>query len=461
MSNPEILFLNAPTQLYPPNGRGNVYETIPPMGLGYVATQAKNMGVGIDLIDAEHQGLSPNQIAQIVAEKKPPILALNLMTPTVSITLEIIRQVLAQNSNIKLILGGPHAILFPVRTLRDLREWSDNILWISTWEGELPMRDFLNTGNKPSLNAAYFNDSGEIIETAKTSLSPELLNSLILDHSLLPEGGVRCRKEDGRKEGYILTSRGCPYKCAYCAAAKVAGRRIRQRSPQSIGNELKILKDLGVQHLRFVDDLFILSSSRMKEIAEILNQFGYCFTWEANGRANILSKFSDSAWDLLRKMGLKELEIGIESGSDRVLELMRKEITSEQIITTVTQAVKRQIGVKGFLMIGYPGETVDDLRQTIELVRELKRIGGNLVRFSPVPTKAYPGTHLAGQFSQLGDEFVCVSLGDDQILASRTRYNAMHVLNGEPVALSELTDGASTNEVLEALRQIIYISAGY
>jgi radical SAM superfamily enzyme YgiQ (UPF0313 family) len=374
MSNAEILFLNSPTQLYPPSGREGSYETIPPIGLAYVATVAKSTGASVNLIDAEHEGLSPDQIVERVGRENPSILALNLMTPSVSITFEIIRKILAQNHNIRLILGGPHAILFPERTLTELRDWSSNVLWIAIGEGEFPIKDFLNTGNPPRSNAAYFGSSGEIIIGNRELLPEEVLNDLILDYSLLPEQGIHSRKEDGRKEAYVLTSRGCPYQCAYCAAAEVAGRKIRQRSPQSIRKELEILRGLGVTHLRFVDDLFIISRKRNKEIAEVLKYLGYPFTWEANGRANILAKFSPLDWDLLKQMGLEELEIGIESGSERILRLMRKEITPLDVEKTVTEALQRGIKIKGFLMVGYPGETVDDLRQTIDLVGRLKKL---------------------------------------------------------------------------------------
>jgi radical SAM superfamily enzyme YgiQ (UPF0313 family) len=170
-------------------------------------------------------------------------------------------------------------------------------------------------------------------------------------------------------------------------------------------------------------------------------------------------------------MGLKELEVGIESGSPRVLRLMGKRSSRKDVVKTLRKAFAYGIKVKGFLMVGYPSETKRELDITVQFARQLKAIGGNRIRFSPVIAKAYPGTEMYERYKSIVEHFTDDTLIDLTewskqeypadvlaLLKARTRYNAVHTQNGQPVVLSELTGGASLEHVLDGLVRLILTS---
>jgi len=471
----KIILLNTPTCLYPKTGRVEKYNTIPPYGLGYIAISLSNV-IGknnIKLIDAEYLGLSPKRATQMILENKPDFIGINCHSPNFYIMKLIIKKLAGEHINKhSVIVGGTHAILFPEQILKD-KHIGKYIAFVATGEGEKPLTEFVSGIKKEDIKGISFSKGNEIISTPPNNLNNEELNKLIIDRTFFDNDPNEWN--DGKtKESYIMSSRGCSYRCSFCAARLISKGRIRIRSNESILEELKLLIDSGVNYVRFLDDLLFVSKKRIKYLFNIFNSLGLNYTnfgFEANARVNILSTLEKKEWDNLKLIGLKEIEIGIESGSQRVLDIMKKRTTPNQIVKTVTEAAKRGIKIKGFLMVGFISETNADLQKTIELVKELKKIAGSLIRFSPVPAKVYPGTKLRDDLKfnidntydtvlDLSKEFNINEQSEIyKILKDRTRYNAIHTYNGKPIALSEMTNGASTKTVIKALAELILISS--
>ena len=230
----------------------------------------------------------------------------------------------------------------------------------------------------------------------------------------------------------------------------------------------------GVKHIRFIDDLFLCSSNRILEFAEIFSELGLNkknFSFEATGRIDILSKFDESIWEKLSMHGLSEIEIGIESGSQRILNLMNKNISIFEIFQTIKKCMLYEIKVKAFIICGYYTESVKELGETIALCNNLKHLAKNKIRFSATPAKAYPGTLLYNQIISCGhtisQQYMYIDLSqhlcnaDEKtkiILKSRTRYNAVHQESESPLFLSEISGGADASSVIKALIRIALIS---
>ncbi|MGM0501852.1 MAG: B12-binding domain-containing radical SAM protein [Bacillota bacterium] len=472
--NKKICFINTPTQFYSKEKLDNniKYSTIPPLGLGYVATAASEI-VGrnnVSFIDAEHLRLSPDEIAQKVMNKKIEFVGINITSPNYAIARKIISKIGAKTTK-KIIVGGPHAILDPDSIFLD-KEIGKYIYCVCTGDGEPTIKDILKGHQLPYVtNIKYRGENGEIISSKKTKdISLKELNKQRIDRSFfLNDPLVR----EDVIESYILSSRGCPFSCSFCSAHKLNSKPLK-RSIHSLKRELIELRKKEVNYIRFVDDLFLTSEKMIFNIKEIFDDLKINksnFGFEATARTNITSKFDDYTWKLLADMGMHEIEIGIESGSPRILKLMGKKTTNSEVIKTVSQAIKHGIKVKGFLMVGYPTEKKADLKATIQLIRQLKEIGEGNIRFSPVIAKAYPGTEIFRNYNDLIDDFsddILINLTDffpnqysaaeEKLLQARTRYNAVHSSNGKPVVLSELTGGANLMEVLEALATLIIIS---
>ncbi|MFB9505178.1 B12-binding domain-containing radical SAM protein [Streptomyces aurantiacus] len=205
---------------------------------------------------------------------------------------------------------------------------------------------------------------------------------------------------EGHMEANIVGSRGCPYNCTFCGAAWTANPdvKIRVRSPENIIGELDQLHDeYGVTAFRFVDDLFLGVRDVIEEHTEAFAQHrvGERYVWDATGRINVLDRLSDAQLDRLVANGLREVALGIESGSARILKAMDKRINAAMTERVARRLVTVGIGVKGYFILGFPGETREDLDATVRHIRTLWDIAEQHpgdIRASVFEFRPYPGT---------------------------------------------------------------------
>lgn len=223
-------------------------------------------------------------------------------------------------------------------------------------------------------------------------------------------------KSEGRLEANILGSRGCPFSCPFCAGAKemlIFG--IRQRSIENIVQEIKILKEQGVTAIRFIDDLFLSSPARMKHFFKkmIETNLNEHIVWDATGRINILSKIDKEILELMARSGAREISIGVESGSQRMLDLMNKGIKPEMVRNVITNLSSVGIRTKTYFMLGIPSETEEEAKESVLFMHELRNLARKIVSENPLtPTgrqnkaqcrgsmfifRPYPGTLFSEQ----------------------------------------------------------------
>ena len=472
--NIEILFINSPTEIYPISGRNSVYDCMPPYGLLYCASICiKMLGKEkVFVLDAEYEGLSPYQIIRKIHEYSPRYIAINATTVNFTVVIDIISKVV---NNYSVIIGGTHAIISPESFF--LEPIIKKILFVCNGAGEAVFFQlFSGTDIKDISNIVYYADD-EIIHNNSNFYFP--IDEIIVLRDILPYDPQKWPNTN-TVESYMLTSRGCPYQCSFCAANIICKNKILFRSPNSISKELSYLKNIGVNYVRFIDDLFMASPYRLNTILDCINKNGWDstnFAFEATGRIDTLASMDKSLWKRMYLSGCKELEIGIESGSSRILLLMNKNYDYKDLYYVIDMALSYKIKIKAYIIVGYYTETFEDLGKTIDLCIKLKKIAGNNIRFSAAPAKAYPGTLLYQDIMNLSYmknisadwiyNYKNVDLTDTldindytiiSLLRRRTRYNAMHVLNNNITALSELSGDATTTDVYKALCDITLIS---
>jgi anaerobic magnesium-protoporphyrin IX monomethyl ester cyclase len=229
-------------------------------------------------------------------------------------------------------------------------------------------------------------------------LAPDIDSLPFVDRRFLADDPYRA--SDGRTEANIVGARGCPYDCSFCGAAVSANPEItiRTRIPENIIAEMHELDThYGVTAFRFVDDLFL---GYERFISKCMTAFtGACigdrYVWDATGRINILHRMSDDLLDVLRRNGCREIALGIESGSERLLTYMGKRITPEMTRSVVRRLTERGINVKGYFILGFPTETREELKATVRQVYDLwdiaERQPGRF-RASVFEFRPYPGT---------------------------------------------------------------------
>ncbi len=185
----------------------------------------------------------------------------------------------------------------------------------------------------------------------------------------------------GRKNGMsIFSTRGCPGKCIYCMCN--FGRRLRMRSAENIACEIEyLINTYSIEHIHFLDDTFVTSTSRTEEICDMFEKRFPRITWSANVRADFVRK------EVLQRMGHAGcifLAYGIESASPEVLEYMDKRVTPEQARKAIRWTREAGIEVRAYFMIGMPCETPQTLQETVEFCKE-NMVGGEFFFVTPIP----------------------------------------------------------------------------
>lgn len=391
----DAIFINTPLRDYGKKPRYNDF-TLPVIGLGYIATVAAESGLNVGVLDGEALGLSFGQIAAEINRQNPRWVGFNLLAPTYAHSVEILRLL---SPSIRVMLGGHQAKALPKYILEDAR---------------IPRLDALILGEAEYRVAALLDGSTPIIELPKVMwrtssgtgsgpTSHSNLNFLSPDIDLMPfvnrEYFVNDPYRDGGMlEAAIVGSRGCPFDCSFCGAAISANRdvKIRTRSSQNILAELFSLKArYGINAARFVDDLFLANVKTMTECASAFVSEGLGIAWDATGRINVLANAPPATIDLLKRAGCREVALGIESASDRLLKHIDKKITLKQIESAVQKLCEGGINVKGYFILGLPTETRDEHYATLSLIRRLwdmtDRLPGRF-RCSVFEYRPYPGT---------------------------------------------------------------------
>lgn len=322
---------------------------------------------------------------------KPDIVGISVMTAKYGSSTKVSILCKEFNPNVKVIWGGAHPTIQSNTVLQN-----DFVDFVIRGEGELPMVELcyaLAKGdNKFSQikNLSYKKD-GEIVHTPLRDLISNLdeLPLPAKDLSLYPELYSTANMGD------IITSRGCPFECAFCGAQNIWGRKVRFMSAEKTINEITdICKKYNTKEFWFWDDTFTVNRRRTLELCQKLIDERLNISWGCTTRVDVVD---DELLERMKGAGCNMIEFGIESGSERILKLIKKNITLDQIMEAVRLVKRHKIDLKTFFMIGFPEETKEDIEQTKHLIKRLNARGVILSIFTP-----YPGSELYCRTVELG-----------------------------------------------------------
>ncbi|MEU2248153.1 radical SAM protein [Streptomyces sp. NPDC019224] len=431
----DLLLINAPLRDYSLRPRLTDY-TLPVIGMGYIATYAKLAGHNVGLLDAEAHGLGVEETIQLANAAGPRWCGLNLLAPTYELSARIAAGL---NEDIRLIVGGHHAKAAPESVLVDPR--MSRLTALVVGEGETRVAALLDDpARRAELPGVMWRDrllgtTAEGIEhdPARVGhwLSPDINGLPMLDRAFLPQDPYLAG--DGRREANMVGARGCPYDCWFCGAAvsKNPDLTIRTRTPENILTEMHQLADgQGVSAFRFVDDLFLGARRIIHPMMDAFtaDRVGERWVWDATGRINVLDRESDAMLDILARSGMREVALGIESGSDRVLAEMDKRITAGMTLRVAERLMRRGVNVKGYFILGYPGEEPEDLAATLDHVNRLWELADRLpgsFRASAFEFRPYPGSPVWDKLVTDGHDPVAMTAYADVDLTDEGADEAM------------------------------------
>jgi radical SAM superfamily enzyme YgiQ (UPF0313 family) len=337
----------------------------PPLGLMYLAGYLRlHSGHSAVIADMVAEKISLDGLPELVARTAPDAVGVYSTSSTANSVLTVCEKIRAV-SKVPIIVGGPHADIFPEETVR----WAA-VDYVVRGEGEVTLTELLTCLEKgeipDSVGGVFFKKNGAVVSGGERPLIDNLdalpfpardLTSYSLYHSAIGKDKVSTT---------LMTSRGCPYRCNFCYGQY--GGRYRSRSAANVLAEIEECLKLGIREFFIFDEIFTVDRVRVLAICQEIAKRKLDITFEIRSRINTMDAEMLAA---LKKAGCVRISYGVESACDEILKAMNKKITIAQVREVV--ALTQRAGIEVFLdfMLGYPGESEEQMRKTIALAIEL------------------------------------------------------------------------------------------
>jgi len=338
---PKIALINPPSSFLIDD------KVFPPLGILYISAYLKKYGYYPEIIDLAGNKKLPNIDADIIG--------ISAVTPQYPEALKILHELKNRGTNAIFVIGGPHATCSP-ETAKDF-----DISVIG--EGENAM---LNIAMRyPTTFPKYFKYP-----------PPNLYMLPFPDRKNIDIHNYKYFIDD-EPTTTMLTSRGCPYNCAFCSSIY---NRVRLHSADYVINEIKEIQKLNFSGIMFFDDIFILNKKRLFKICEYLKKEK--IVWRCFVRADLVN---DEIMKIMAKSGCKEIGIGVETGSQKILDIVNKGTTVEQNTKTIELARNYGILSKAFIIVGLPSESKETIAETEQFLKKTKPDDLDITIYVPYP----------------------------------------------------------------------------
>ncbi|MDP2709124.1 MAG: radical SAM protein [bacterium] len=378
--NSKVLLINPPFNVAKDN-----YDSSVSVGLLSIATYLDFKGVPVKILDGVRQKDFWEIFKREAADSD--LICFSVMTMQIPKALELSASAKKINPACKIIWGGAHPTFFPEQTAA--HELIDAAV---IGDGEYTILDLVKESDWQKVKGIAYKQDGQVkINQRQRPLEPD--NMPLFRWELEPE-------EILKNLSLIptLTSRGCPHRCTFCINA-ILKNNWRPRTVEQVLSDLLIIKDqphFKNKKLRFWDENFFVDIKRAKAIVDGMIGRGLERPWETTVRANYISTamVDDEFMDKLKRSGCYLLSFGAESGSQLVLDKIKKDITPAQIIYAAKQCLKHDIIPQFSFMVGLPGELKSDMKLTLKLIDSLIKLSDKVQILGPQAFRPYPGSEL-------------------------------------------------------------------
>ena len=355
-----------------------------PIGLAYLAAVLEEKGHQVKIIDCQALTIDHEKLKSEISSFKPNIVGITSIAPLVRSALLSAAAAKEAVPDVAVVLGGPHATFMDEQIIAE--EKAVDI--VVRGEGEQTLVELAQNLSDPrelrNVKGITYRSSMQLVRTENRPFIQDL------DKLPLPayhHFSLEKYRLFGRRMLPVITSRGCPFQCAFCVASRMFGKSYRMRSPESVVDELEWLKNIhGAEAFTFYDDTLTFDKKRLFEICEGIKKRKINIPWDCQTRVDQVSR------EILAEMrgaGCQQVFFGVESGCQRVLDAVNKKTSIEQNEKAIKLAKQAGLFVTISLMIGYPGETLETLKQTVDLVQRAKPDDAYICVATP-----YPGTEL-------------------------------------------------------------------
>ncbi len=338
----------------------------PPLGLLYLSAYLERQGVSVEVFDGTFR--TPRDFEVIVERERPPVvgIAVNLMTKRHA--LRMIAQ--SRRAGSRVVLGGPD----PPHHADAYLEAGADVVVIG--EGEITLSALLSclgSGRGEDLHLvngiAFRDEDGSVVRTPSAALIGDLDALPFPDRAAVDVSQYLSawRTRHGFGAVSLITARGCPYTCTWCSRS-VFGQSHRRRSPANVADEVEdIVARYRPERVWYADDVFAIHRGWTLDYAAELERRRLRLPFECISRAE---RIDDGVADALVSLGCTRVWIGSESGSQRLLDAMERKVTVERVRESAARLRRRGIEVGMFIMLGFDDERLEDLRATVEHLKQ-------------------------------------------------------------------------------------------
>ena len=351
-----------------------VIPPLPPTDLMYLAAVAEKAVLEAKINDYSQNG----DYEADLKEFNPDYLVVNIATPTLEHDLDAVKKAKEICPDVITIAKGAAFLTLADRIIKEHNELDFGILG----EAENTLKEILEGKPKAEILGLYYKENDEVKFTGSRPFIEDL-DSLPFPARHLVDNNIYRRPDNNKVQATIKVSRGCPFHCFFCLATPVSGTKVRRRSPENIVAEIKeCVEKYNIKNFLFWSDIFNIDKDWTMKLCQAIIDSGLKITWSANTRADTADL---EMAEMMYKSGCRLVSIGVESGSQYMLEKMGKKITLNDVRRTVKVFKKAKIRIYNYFVIGLPWETEETVEETIKFAIELNSDFISFYTATPLP----------------------------------------------------------------------------
>ena len=374
-------------------------SVVPSLGLGYLASCLRQAGHEVTILDALRDALPPDQVCKIVQAERPDLVGVTILSLFYPEARSRVR-LLKQACSCKVVIGGHHVTALPEASLTETNadcaivgEGEDTIVHLAgALEGAGEFADISGLAYRCD-GSVVMNEPSALIENLDGIPFPAWDLVGLERYPPISHGTIHRRFPNAP----IITTRGCPYRCTFCAARLTAGTKLRKRSAENVVDEIEMLyKNFGISEFHFEDDNFAFEKQHAYRICEEIVRRGLRVDWSCPNGVRV-DTLDDELLAMMKRSGCYMLALGIESASQEILEAAHKKMNIDVVPETVRRMRVHGILSMGFFILGLPGETQETALKTIDFAKTVDLDFVMFTHFVPLP-----GTEIFDQLTRSG-----------------------------------------------------------
>jgi radical SAM superfamily enzyme YgiQ (UPF0313 family) len=382
----QVLLINPPWQRNTEDTRARfkVISCLPSLGLGYLAACLEKEGFEVKVLDLNVEKVNLKDLAKHLSslEFNPGFIGITSAATTIYTAIEIAGVCKEVFPASKMILGGVQPTVMPGPVIS-----SDPVDFVVRGEGEQSFLELVRGEDPSSIKGLSYKDGEEIVHNPERGHISDLDELPFPAYHLFPMKKYHPPDAVYRRLPAInlITSRGCPFRCTYCATQTIWPGKLRMRSIENVMEELKILtRHYGIREISFSDDTLPAVRSRIVELCEGILKNKIDITWSCNA---IVKFVDENVLRLMKRAGCHHICYGVESADTEILKNIKKNIKLEDAERTIRLTKKAGIACRASFMLGNPGETEESMMKTLKFTF---RTNPDFALFNI--TTPYPGT---------------------------------------------------------------------